>query len=258
MPRADLIQFRKGTSTQWAEADAASETDADRLLADGEPGFDTDLKIFKIGDGVTTWAELPVANSTTESTGETDTSSRKDAMNVAAGMLTENFPYEGISASTAPTPGTITKHLVGLNSGDTVAKINLAVVTPGAGTVPTLFKAGLANSTGSILAVTGNEKANVGLITTGILQLSLAVPYAVSVTGGYYLVLLQVGTWGTTNMTLGRMGTIAASGLSAPLSGGLRRVAIGGNAQTDLPAVSGSLPSNGTPATTNLFWVSCS
>ena len=50
MPVNTRIQLRRGTSLQWA-----ASTDA---LAMGEVGFDTDLKKFKIGDGVTLWASL--------------------------------------------------------------------------------------------------------------------------------------------------------------------------------------------------------
>lgn len=47
---ATKIQFRRGTTAQW--------TAANTLLAEGELGYDTDLKKFKIGDGTTTWNAL--------------------------------------------------------------------------------------------------------------------------------------------------------------------------------------------------------
>ncbi len=45
------IQFRRGTKRQWI--------DADPVLAPGEPGFETDSGLQKIGDGTTPWSELP-------------------------------------------------------------------------------------------------------------------------------------------------------------------------------------------------------
>lgn len=45
------IQIRRGTSAQWASANT--------VLAAGEWGYDTDLKISKIGDGTTAWGDLP-------------------------------------------------------------------------------------------------------------------------------------------------------------------------------------------------------
>ncbi len=47
------IQFRRGTSGDWASANP--------VLADGELGFENDTKIIKFGDGVTAWNDLPVA-----------------------------------------------------------------------------------------------------------------------------------------------------------------------------------------------------
>jgi hypothetical protein len=45
------IQFRRGTSSQW---DAAAAV----VLSAGEPGFETDTRRLKVGDGVRTWAQL--------------------------------------------------------------------------------------------------------------------------------------------------------------------------------------------------------
>lgn len=45
------IQFRRGTTAEWAAANP--------VLADGEPGLDTTTGEFKIGDGASTWDTLP-------------------------------------------------------------------------------------------------------------------------------------------------------------------------------------------------------
>lgn len=45
------FKLRRGTSAQW--------TAANPVLSSGEPGLETDTRKFKIGDGVTTWAQLP-------------------------------------------------------------------------------------------------------------------------------------------------------------------------------------------------------
>lgn len=44
------INLRRGTTTEWS--------DANPILAQGEPGLDTATRIMKIGDGVTAWANL--------------------------------------------------------------------------------------------------------------------------------------------------------------------------------------------------------
>ncbi len=51
MPRKTNIQTRKGTAASWASSNP--------VLAAGEPGFETDTKKLKIGDGTTAWNSLP-------------------------------------------------------------------------------------------------------------------------------------------------------------------------------------------------------
>lgn len=46
-----LITVRKGTSSQWSAANP--------VLASGEPGFDLTNKLFKVGDGSSSWFALP-------------------------------------------------------------------------------------------------------------------------------------------------------------------------------------------------------
>jgi hypothetical protein len=50
MPVNNTFRIRKGTSTQWSSSNP--------ILAAGEPGFVTDLKRLKIGDGSTAWNSL--------------------------------------------------------------------------------------------------------------------------------------------------------------------------------------------------------
>lgn len=53
MPALTTIQLRRGTSSEWASST--------NVLAQGEMGFDTVLKKYKIGDGTTLWSSLPWA-----------------------------------------------------------------------------------------------------------------------------------------------------------------------------------------------------
>lgn len=50
------IKFKRGTSTRW--------TSVNPILAAGEPGYDTTNKKFKIGDGTSTWTQLPFQDTT--------------------------------------------------------------------------------------------------------------------------------------------------------------------------------------------------
>lgn len=48
---AVIIQVRRDTALNW--------TTADPILAQGEPGYETDTGMLKIGDGTTEWLSLP-------------------------------------------------------------------------------------------------------------------------------------------------------------------------------------------------------
>lgn len=45
------IKLRRGTSARWSTFDPR--------LAAGEPGYEIDTGLFKIGDGNSLWTELP-------------------------------------------------------------------------------------------------------------------------------------------------------------------------------------------------------
>lgn len=44
------IQLRRGTAERW--------TSKNPILDEGEPGFESDTGLFKLGDGVTAWTDL--------------------------------------------------------------------------------------------------------------------------------------------------------------------------------------------------------
>lgn len=48
---ADRIQYRRGLASQW--------TSVNPVLANGEPGYETDTGFKKVGDGTTPWNSLP-------------------------------------------------------------------------------------------------------------------------------------------------------------------------------------------------------
>lgn len=50
------IQFRRGTASQW--------TSYNPILSIGEFGYETDTRLFKVGDGTTTWNSLSYSAST--------------------------------------------------------------------------------------------------------------------------------------------------------------------------------------------------
>lgn len=62
---AYTILFRRGTTIQWETADPT--------LREGELGYATDVKLFKIGDGINKWTDLPYRFATLGSDGRLST-----------------------------------------------------------------------------------------------------------------------------------------------------------------------------------------
>lgn len=56
-----IIQWRRDTAANW--------TLIDPVLQDGEPGYETDTRRFKVGDGVKIWSLLSYGTSTELPTG---------------------------------------------------------------------------------------------------------------------------------------------------------------------------------------------
>lgn len=46
-----IFQIKRGSSAEWESVNP--------ILKEGEPGYDTTTKQLKIGDGVSTWKDLP-------------------------------------------------------------------------------------------------------------------------------------------------------------------------------------------------------
>lgn len=70
----ERLQVRRGTATEW--------TNANTVLADGEPGFERGTGKIKYGDGVTPWVALPYASK--GDTGATGAPGVADDASVAA------------------------------------------------------------------------------------------------------------------------------------------------------------------------------
>jgi len=75
---------------QWRRDTAANWTSNNPTLAQGEPGFETDTKAYKIGDGATTWSSLAYGSFSTEAIAGlfTDQVSGSDPSAPSSGYLT--------------------------------------------------------------------------------------------------------------------------------------------------------------------------
>lgn len=94
---ANKLQLRRGTAASW--------TASNPILADGEPGVETDTNKFKLGNGSVTWNLLPYAAATaTElSNGlatKADTTSLPTAMSLTDGNAGTSTVSQTISAAT--------------------------------------------------------------------------------------------------------------------------------------------------------------
>jgi hypothetical protein len=144
MPALTTIQLRRGTSTQWSASTSA--------LAQGEFGYDTTVKKYKIGDGTSLWGSLPWATV----------------------LPAELIAGTGISISTGASGYTIN------NTGVTSTLSGIADVTATAGEVNRLsgVTAGTVKSSGVVVVdssnnITGfNNVTASGTLAGGVLSIS--------------------------------------------------------------------------------------
>jgi formylglycine-generating enzyme required for sulfatase activity len=107
MPLYNKIQIRRGTTAEWTAADTAL-----RYLSEGELGYDTSLKRFKIGQaGNTPWASLPWAGGSDLSPGSGIAVIKDDSTNTytvygtvsasGSGIISTSVSYGGNGTTTA-------------------------------------------------------------------------------------------------------------------------------------------------------------
>jgi hypothetical protein len=151
------------------------------------------------------------------------------------GLIVENFNPVLATAGTAPATQVAYGEVVGLANGELITGIALWNQVAAAGTLPATARFGIADSTGKILAISGNENA-LAQWAVGINKHPLAAPYTIPADGLYYLCFVVNGVWGTTQPTPLRV----TGGLGAAMVPTPQRT-FQWAAQTDLPAVGSSL-----------------
>jgi len=146
MPALTTIQLRRGTSTQWSASTSA--------LAQGEFGYDTTVKKYKIGDGTSLWGSLPWATV----------------------LPAELIAGTGISISTGASGYTITN--TGGTSTSTLSGITDVTATAGEVNRLAGVIAGTVKSSGVVVVdssnnITGfNNITASGTLTGGVLSIS--------------------------------------------------------------------------------------
>lgn len=156
----------------------------------------------------------------------------------AAGVISAPFHSTVASTATAPATQTVYGILIGLRAGDIVNGLMLRNGVAAAGTLPTTARAGLADGTGKILALTGNVNA-LASWPAGAMPLPFAAPYTVLADGGYLACFVVNGVWGSTQPTPILVTNTAAAALTAYGTNPPPTFLWAG--QTDLPAVGASM-----------------
>lgn len=166
----------------------------------------------------------------------------------AEGILAESLNPNTSVAAQAYSTGNVYGQLVGLRAGDVVSGIAVAVAVPATGTAPTVVRVGIANSAGTMLAVSANVNAT-AFTAVGVQSVALTAPYTILASGAYFLVYIIVGAWGTQQPTFWRGNSVSNTVLTA-LAGGVIPAFVWAG-QADLPAVNGALTIS---TTTNFCW----
>lgn len=163
--------------------------------------------------------------------------SKEDLMAQALGLQSWNMGPGVGTTSQSITAGTIYTSGLHLPGGVTASNIVLKPFTAGAGTAPTGIYVGLIDPSGNVRAVSANEAALSGWKATGLVEVPLSAPFTVSnyESGWHQVMFLQVGSWGTTQMSLIRATNWGGVGVNGVLAYGTA-----GTGQSGLPAVGSS------------------
>jgi hypothetical protein len=159
---ADRFQFCRGTAAQW--------TTANPVLRNGEPGWETDTLLMKIGDGVTAWNSLPYrefspTSDTLALNSVSDPSAPTDgllfyAKNIAGRRLPKFMPPSGLDSPLQPAIFGNGMRIVSPGSSAALSYIGMgAFVAVGTISHPTLV-AGTLRETTNRAIVTSAATAN--------------------------------------------------------------------------------------------------
>jgi len=80
------IQIRRGTATEWTNADTALNASGGLILAAGEMGVETNTRKIKIGDGSTRWSSLDYIASDSPAISEIAQDAIDQALSMGAGL----------------------------------------------------------------------------------------------------------------------------------------------------------------------------
>jgi hypothetical protein len=127
---ADIIQWRRDGSNNWSTANP--------VMADGEVGYATDASMFKIGNGISSWNNLPYYSSGGGGGGNTLTmfanSNTTQSSSGTANISSLNFAGAGIASVGVTNGSVIISVPSGGGAGDGVNIVSMMTSTAGGGT----------------------------------------------------------------------------------------------------------------------------
>lgn len=152
------------------------------------------------------------------------------------GFQAWNYNPGIVGNTSALVAGTVYATGIYLAGGVVVTNIDFIISTAAAGTDPTGVYVGLVDPSGNVRAVSNNVGGLAGWKSAnlGFVRAPLSAPFTVSPaeTGLWYAMLLQVGSWGTTQPVFKRGLDWVGGGINGALAYGTL-----GTLQTALPAV---------------------
>lgn len=129
-----------------------------------------------------------------------------DGLAVAAGLINWNYSPTFISSNVEAGGANSQRAAVTavwLPQGAVISNIILGVTIAGSGTPPTGFYVGLTDGN-TILAQSSNLASSSALTASGSMAFPLSATYTVPKSGIYYVIVLQNGSFGTTDVQFGR------------------------------------------------------
>lgn len=159
----------------------------------------------------------------------------------ALGVKFEPFPAICLQQTLAPNTQQLFGSAVWVRGGTTLTGVKFRCGVAAAGTLPTTARFGIADSSGKMLAISGNVNALANW-AAGANSIPFAATYVPPADGILFPCFVVNGTWGSTQPTMAVIFSAATAAFNA--DGSYPPLAFSWTGQTDLPVVGASVTMN--------------